>query len=144
MDRRGYLAALSGGTAVSLAGCTAIADAGERVFGDEEYDVGMSRNEFDPAEYEASVGERVVWKNTSGADHTITALDNSLPEGADYFATGGYDDEETAREAWHESRGGRLGPRETYTHIFEVPGTYDYICEPHVGAGMVGTVVVTE
>lgn len=144
MDRRGYLATLSAGTAVALAGCTTLADVGERLSGEEEYDIGMSRNAFDPAEYEVRVGDRVVWKNTSGADHTVTALEDSLPEGADYFATGGYDDEETARGAWHDSRGGRLEPRETFSHTFDVPGSYDYICEPHVGAGMVGTIVVAE
>ncbi len=144
MDRRGYLGTLAGGAVVALAGCTTLADVGERLSGGEEYDVGMSRNAFEPAEYEATVGDRVVWKNTSGADHTITALENSLPEGGKYFATGGFDGEDAAREAWRDSRGGRLEPRGTYGHTFEVPGTYDYVCIPHVAAGMAGTVVVTE
>ena len=144
MNRRVYLATAGSVAATALAGCTALADIGEDVFGGEEYDIGMSRNEFLPDTYEATVGETVVWKNTSEADHTVTARESSLPEGAEYFASGGYEDETTAIEAWHEYRGGGLTTRETYEHTFEVPGTYIYICEPHVVGGMVGEVVVSE
>ncbi|MFP8953534.1 plastocyanin/azurin family copper-binding protein [Natrialbaceae archaeon A-arb3/5] len=145
MNRRAYLAAVGTTASVGLAGCTTALS----IFDDEpcsgdDCDIGMTRNEFVPVEYEATVGETVVWMNTSDADHTITASESSLPEGAEYFATGGYDDEETAIEAWHEYRGGRLETRETYEHTFEIPGTYVYICEPHVGAGMTGSVIVTE
>ncbi|MXV63707.1 halocyanin [Natronorubrum sp. JWXQ-INN-674] len=145
MNRRVYLAAVGTSISAGLAGCSTV----RSVFDDEpcrgdECTIGMSRNEFLPAEYEASVGESVVWKNTSGADHTVTAIEESMPDGATYFATGGYDDEETAREAWHDHTGGRLGPRATFEHTFEIPGRYDYICEPHVKGGMIGTVVVTE
>ncbi|MFP9059307.1 plastocyanin/azurin family copper-binding protein [Natrialbaceae archaeon A-chndr2] len=144
MNRRVYLAAVGSATLTGLAGCTALGDIGEAVLEPSEYDIGMSRNEFLPDEYEATVGETVVWKNTSEADHTITAVERSLPEGASYFSTGDYPDQETATEAWHNHRGGRLGTRDTFEHTFEVPGTYRYICEPHVKGGMVGTVIVTE
>ncbi len=50
-----------------------------RPCGGDGCDVGMTRNEFVPEEYEVRVGETVVWKNTSGADHTVTALENTLP-----------------------------------------------------------------
>ncbi|RQG96657.1 cupredoxin domain-containing protein [Natrarchaeobius chitinivorans] len=145
MNRRVYLAAVGTAASSGLAGCTSILSAFESEPCDgESCDIGMTRNEFVPVEYETTVGEPVVWKNTSGADHTVTALENTLPDGAAYFATGDYEDEETARSAWHEYRGGYLGTRETYEHTFEVPGRYDYICEPHVKGGMVGTVIVTE
>ncbi|AXR78810.1 cupredoxin domain-containing protein [Natrarchaeobaculum sulfurireducens] len=147
MNRRVYLAAVGSGATAGLAGCTSVLS----VFGDDDEfcsgddcDIGMTRNEFVPREYETTVGETVVWKNTSGADHTVTALENQIPDDAEYFASGDYEDEDTAIEAWHDYRGGRLGTRETYAHTFEVPGTYHYICEPHVKADMVGTVVVTE
>ena len=145
MHRRAYLAAVGTAASAGLAGCLSVLSTAEDdpCAGDDCH-IGMSRNEFLPAEYEVAVGETVVWKNTSGADHTITAAENSLPDGAAYFATGGYEDEETAREAWHDERGGRLGTRETFEHTFEVPGTYHYVCIPHERGGMVGTVVVTE
>ena len=31
---------------------------------------------------------------------------------------------------------------ETFTMMFDTPGTYEYYCEPHRGAGMTGTLVV--
>jgi len=31
----------------------------------------------------------------------------------------------------------------SYEHTFEEEGTYEYICEPHVAAGMEGTITVT-
>ncbi|MFC4544400.1 plastocyanin/azurin family copper-binding protein [Halosolutus amylolyticus] len=145
MNRRVLLAALGTGAASGLAGCSSVLSLSEDdPCGGDECDIGMTRNEFLPETYEATVGETVVWKNTSGADHTITALESSLPDGAEYFATGGFEDEETARIAWEGNRGGRLGTRETYEHTFDVPGTYPYICIPHVGGGMVGEIVVTE
>ena len=30
----------------------------------------------------------------------------------------------------------------TYTYIFTIPGSYTYQCDPHVGMGMVGTIIV--
>jgi plastocyanin len=104
----------------------------------------MSRNAFVPDVYEATVGETVRWKNTSGAKHTVTAYEDRMPEEAAYFATGDYESEADAREAWYDSLGGGLGPRETFEHTFDVPGRYSYVCIPHERAGMVGTVVVSE
>ena len=145
MDRRVYLAAVGTAVSAGLAGCSAARSVldGDPCSGDE-CTIGMSRNAFLPDEYEATVGETVVWKNTSGADHTVTALENGIPEEADYFATGGYEDEATARDAWHDRTGGRLAPRDTFEITFDVPGTYDYICIPHVNGGMVGRIVVSE
>ncbi|WP_312909316.1 cupredoxin domain-containing protein [Natronosalvus caseinilyticus] len=144
MHRRVYLATAGSAALAGLAGCTVVGDVGEQVFGEPEYDIGMTRNEFLPAEYETTVGEPVVWKNTSESIHTITAIEGRLPDEAEYFATGGYDDQESAEDAWHDNHGGAIGIRETYEYTFEVPGTYHYICVPHVGGGMVGRVVVTE
>jgi len=144
MDRRTYLATAGSAALVGLAGCTAVAEVSEEVFGSEPYDIGMSRNEFLPDTYEATVGETVVWKNTSEADHTVTAVEATLPDGAAFFATGDYDDQETAEEAWHDHRGGRIGTRDRFEHTFEVAGTYEYVCVPHIYGGMTGRVIVTD
>ncbi len=145
MNRRAYLATIGTATATGLAGCSSALS----VFDDdactgEDCHIGMGRTEFRPESYEASVGDTVVWKNTSEADHTVTAFESRIPDGADYFATGGFEEQAAAYEAWHDDRGGRLGPRDTFEHTFEVPGTYEYVCIPHERAEMMGEIVVTE
>ncbi|WP_254767558.1 cupredoxin domain-containing protein [Salinilacihabitans rarus] len=146
MNRRVYLAALGSAATAGLAGCSALGDigGGNGPCDGHDCDVGMNRNSFLPDRYEVRVGETVVWKNTSEADHTITAYEDAIPDGAAYFATGGFEDEQSAREAWHGERGGRLGTRETFEHTFEIPGTYNYACIPHEIGGMTGQIVVSE
>ncbi|WP_049923024.1 cupredoxin domain-containing protein [Halopiger djelfimassiliensis] len=145
MNRRVYLAAVGTSVSAGLAGCTSTLGVFDsEPCNDDACHIGMTRTDFVPEEYEATVGETVVWKNTSEAIHTVTALETGIPDEAEYFATGGYGDEKTAREGWHEDHGGGLETRETFEYTFEVPGTYDYICIPHVGADMVGRVVVSE
>ncbi|MCU4741822.1 cupredoxin domain-containing protein [Natronoglomus mannanivorans] len=146
MHRRAYVASIGSLAVAGLAGCTALGDVGESVFGETDYDIGMSRNAFDPETYEATVGEPVVWKNTSGADHTVTAYENAIPEDAAYFATGDFETEADARDGWERATGtrGEFNPGETFEHTFEVPGTYHYVCIPHERGGMVGTVVVSD
>jgi plastocyanin len=143
MNRRAFLAATGSLSAAGLAGCFGVG--GEPA---GEYDVGMSSDAFLPEAYPQEgaieVGETVVWKNTGSRTHTVTAYEGALPEGAAYFAAGGFDSEEAAREAW-SSMGGERGAVEsgtTYEHTFEVPGEYRYFCIPHEKTGMVGTITV--
>ena len=142
MHRRRFLerAALVGG---AIGGTTALAGC-STVLGDEEYDVGMVADGYRPAELTASVGETVVWENTSSRVHTVTAYEGGIPEDADYFASGGYDDERTARDEWHANFGGALQTGDQFSHTFEVPGRYDYVCVPHEFGGMYATVFVEE
>lgn len=141
MKRRAFLrtTAFTTGlaTAVSTAGC---------LTGAQEYDVGMQSNAFVPDTIEISVGEEVVWKNTGSRNHTVTAYENSLPDGAEYFASGEHSSEQEARDSWSKQveGGGTMQPDDVFRHTFEVPGTYHYFCIPHEPAGMTGTVVVTE
>jgi plastocyanin len=138
MDRRAFLATTGAGVAAAVSGCLT------RGLSDADFDIGMSQNSFLPDEYEVPVGETVVWGNNGSRGHTVTAYERLLPEGADYFASGGYEDLETARNDWHSQGGGNIPPGETYEHTFEVPGRYGYLCIPHEPSGMVGTVVVTD
>ena len=136
--RRQFLAATGTAVTASLAGCaTSLASSGE-------FDVGMTAVAFDPPTVTVEVGDEVVWRNTSSRGHTVTAYESGIPEDAAFFASGGYDDVETARTAYHNSLGGLIDSGETYAHTFDVPGEYAYFCVPHEQAGMVGTIVVEE
>lgn len=144
MQRRGYLAAVGTATAATLAGCSSLLSSfDDDPCAGEDCHIGMSRTEFHPDVYEVSVGDTVVWQNTSEADHTVTAYEDLIPEDAEYFASGGYESQTAAYEAW-DDRGGRLGTRDTFEHTFEVPGSYEYFCIPHEGAEMIGEIVVSE
>ena len=149
MHRRAFIASGSALAATALAGCIgpSLADA--------DYDIGMASNAFapqDPVEdaarptHVAAVGDTVVWGNTDSRKHTVTAFESSVPDAADYFASGGFDSEPAAREAWKQSLqgGGNIVPGETYAVTFDVPGQYHYFCIPHEDAGMAGKVVVEE
>ncbi|WP_340099431.1 plastocyanin/azurin family copper-binding protein [Salinibaculum salinum] len=138
MDRRTFLQSAAGiGATVTVAGC--IGGSAD----DGNYDIGMSTVAFTPANLEVQPGTTVVWKNTSKQGHTVTAYEDEIPSEADYWATGGYDSESKAREAWRGSAGGRLGQGETYEREFTVPGTHAYVCIPHEQSGMAGVVTVT-
>jgi plastocyanin len=103
-------------------------------------EVGMTGSHaFDPKEITIDAGETVTWVNDSSEAHTVTAIEDSLPEGADYFATGGFDSEEEARDGVSD---GLLTGGETFEVTFDEPGTYRYVCIPHESNGMEGTVVV--
>lgn len=95
--------------------------------------VGMTNTmKFKADTVRINVGETVMWENSSLLAHSVTAdpsestIDESaeLPEGAEPFNSG------------------MMDPEETFSHTFEVPGTYKYFCIPHEGAKMVGWVIV--
>ena len=137
MRRRRFIAAAGSGVTLSVVGCLGLSA------GEEDWDVGMTAQAFRPYEVTTTVGEEVVWQNTSSRDHTVTAYEDTLPEGATYFATGGFESEAAAREAWDGSNGA-ISNGQRFAHTFEVPGEYSYFCIPHEKAGMVGTVIVEE
>jgi plastocyanin len=133
--RRRFLATAGAVGATGLAGCTAAGSG-------DDFDVGMTAVAFDPLEVTVAVGDEVVWRNTSSRGHTVTAYEARIPEGATYFATGGFDSQRAAFDAWNDGLRGMLDGGETFAHTFETPGTHHYYCIPHEQAGMVGRVVV--
>ncbi|WP_256687440.1 cupredoxin domain-containing protein [Halococcus qingdaonensis] len=138
MNRRAFLTA-SVGVAVGLTGC--IGSSREQ----PDYDIGMSSSDFLPEDdFEPRVGEPVVWYNTGSRTHTVTAYQSRIPDAATFFASGGFDGEGAAREAWNTGGGGGIASGETYKHTFEVAGTYNYFCIPHEPTGMVGKFTVVE
>ncbi|MWG33370.1 cupredoxin domain-containing protein [Halomarina oriensis] len=144
MKRRTFLTTVAGVTTTALAGC--IGSSLPQPASD--YDVGMSHHSYLPEAVEVRVGETVVWGNSGSRGHTVTAYGGEIPEGAAYFASGGFEDEDAARDAWNanpsQPEGGLIAPGETFEHTFEMPGTYGYVCIPHEPQGMVGTVTVVE
>lgn len=96
---------------------------------------------FEPQRLTVTVGEEVTWTNESAESHTVTAYEDELPSGADYFASGGASSEVQARD---ELGQGLLGEGETFEITFDRPGTYSYFCIPHEDVGMLGTIVVEE
>jgi plastocyanin len=92
--------------------------------------VAMSGFSFEPASVRVMAGDTVEWRNKSYFTHTVTAdparfpNDVSIPAGAMPFESG------------------RIPPGELFRHTFVTPGTYKYVCTPHVDLGMAGTVIV--
>lgn len=100
---------------------------------DPDVTVGMTNlMTFEADTVRIEVGETVRWENTSMLAHSVTAdpsestVEGSakLPEGAETFNSG------------------MMDPEETFSHTFDVPGTYKYFCMPHEGANMFGWVIV--
>ena len=87
---------------------------------------------YEPAAVTISAGQAVRFSNTSALIHTVTAdpsramlADNvRLPSGAAVFDSGD------------------IAPGESFTWTFTEPGEYRYICIPHEGAAMMGTIMV--
>ena len=143
MDRRTFLAGSASVVAVGLSGCSALRD-GSASAERSEYDIGMGSAFFRPAEFEISSGETVVWRNTGNRKHTVTTYEDQIPDEADFFASGGFDSEEAAREGWMGGFEGSIDAGQTFEVTFEIPGEYHYFCIPHEPEGMVGKIVVTE
>ena len=96
---------------------------------------------FDPSSLTVKVGDTVTWTNDAKDAHTVTTEQDSLPAGAAYFASGGANTEEAAREGVAV---GLIGEGQTYQMTFLTPGTYRYFCIPHESQGMRGSIVVEE
>jgi plastocyanin len=138
MQRRAFLAAAGTGTLASLAGCSLVGGASEG-------DVEMIKNAYRPQRIEVAAGDSLTWVNNGSRGHSITAYEDTLPEGATYWASGGFESEDAVRSAFASAEPwGNVPPGESWTYTFETPGEHPYFCIPHERAGMVGTVVVTE
>ncbi len=87
--------------------------------------------EFKPAKLTVRVGDTVEWRNVSSFGHTVTAdaaramyaSNVALPEGVKPFN--------------FSVRGAQ-----SVRYRFDKPGLYRYVCLPHEGSGMMGTIEV--
>ncbi|MFT4890458.1 MAG: plastocyanin [Halobacteriales archaeon] len=83
---------------------------------------------FEPEEIEITPGTTVRWVWESD-NHNIVV--GEQPEDASWEGTPG-----PASKTYNTGY--------TYTHTFETTGTYNYWCQPHKAAGMIGDVVVRQ
>lgn len=79
---------------------------------------------FDPIGLAVEEGTTVEWTISSG-DHSSTAYEERIPSNADSWDSGILTED-----------------GESFSHTFDVEGTYDYYCTPHQSAGMVARIVV--
>ncbi len=83
-------------------------------------------NNFLPGALTIEAGTEVVWDNIGRNDHDVTPVDD------------------LAAATWGV-KADAFAPKDTYSHVFDQPGTYAYFCTIHgtAKAGMIGTIVVT-
>ena len=79
-------------------------------------------NSFNPSNLIIAVGDTVTWTNTGGM-HNVNGNQSTFASNPASF-------------------GNSLGSGWTYSHVFSIPGIYDYQCDPHAGMGMVGSILV--
>jgi plastocyanin len=101
----------------------------------------QSGQRFEPEVLTVDAGETVTLVNESEDAHTVTAYENEIPEAASYFSSGGFANENEARD---DLAGGLLSAGEKFDVRFEMPGTYQYFCIPHEDSGMTGRIVVEQ
>ncbi|MGH7822076.1 MAG: plastocyanin/azurin family copper-binding protein [Candidatus Binatia bacterium] len=90
--------------------------------------------QFVPAVVAVPAGTTVEWQGVLLAHTVTTAEGPQLLSGVANDPTNTDGDPDTFR---HD-----LPMGATVQHTFQNPGTFHYFCEPHVGMGMIGTVIV--
>ena len=86
------------------------------------HDVTASGSSFSPSNLTITVGDEVVWTNTSGS-HSVDGLISKFPSNPESF-------------------GNAVGTGWIYKFTFNTVGTYDYQCDIHGPMGMTGKITV--
>jgi plastocyanin len=81
---------------------------------------------FQPNKVEINAGDTVTWVNNKLAPHNVVFEKAPAEASAAAFS--------------HKQLA--FSPGESFSQTFDAPGEYTYYCEPHRGAGMVGTITV--
>ncbi|EMA24811.1 plastocyanin/azurin family copper-binding protein [Haloarcula argentinensis] len=97
---------------------------------------------YEPKKIQVEAGTTVTFENVGSIGHTVTAYEDKLPDGADYFASGGFDSQQAAKDGYSNGQEGNIPKGESYEVTLETTGTYEYYCIPHEMNGMVGTIKV--
>ena len=80
---------------------------------------------FVPDILKIAPGDRVTWVNEADEEHDVVTFPDGFPRGAEGF------------QSPIMTQAG-----ERFSHQFDVPGTYEYHCIPHLPMGMKGVVIV--
>lgn len=94
------------------------------IFANAQITVTASGISFSPADITISVGETVEWDNINGF-HNVNGNQSTFPGNPESFFSGA-----PANAPW------------SFSHTFNIAGSYDYRCDLHFGMGMVGTITV--
>mgnify|MGYP001285053951 FL=1 len=96
-------------------------------------------NSFRPVDFEIAAGTEVMFDNRGRNDHNI--LPDTIKDDAGLTALLATD---TSPTAWGVASTDFV-PGDTYSHLFNAPGVYNYYCSIHgaPGAGMYGTLTVS-
>jgi plastocyanin len=96
-------------------------------------------NSYRPLDFEIAAGTEVIFDNRGRNDHNI--LPDTITDDAGLIALLASDPSPTA---WGVASTDFV-PGDSYSHLFNVAGTYNYYCSIHgaPGAGMYGTLVVS-
>jgi plastocyanin len=153
VSRRGFLRATAGAAGVaSASGAAAAAEEEEggegNTGGGETHTVEMTDGlAFEPDSLTVAPGDEVVFENVGEQGHSVTAYEDSIPEGADYWASGGFDSEQAARDAYSAAGTtadtGNVPGGESWSYTFETEGVHEYFCIPHEAGQMVGEIEVS-
>lgn len=92
--------------------------------GQTSHAVSVSSYVFSPGELTIVGGDTVIWTNYEGS-HNVNGKQSTFPSNPESF-------------------GNDVGTGWVFSHVFTMPGTYDYRCDPHSSLGMVGKVIVEE
>lgn len=107
------ITAFAAGCSQQTSGSTEITASGELGI---KTDVEIKDFKFNPQTVTIPAGTTVIWTNNDSTDHTVLST------------TG------------NEIDSGTISPGETFAHMFNDPGTYEYHCSIHTT--MVGKVIV--
>lgn len=141
--RRRFVRTVSMIGVASLAGCAGSGDGADTEGGSTETDTPTAtptptptprpervlvgpdaQNVFEPDSLEITAGTTVtfVWRSSGHSLVVDSQPENAAWEGVSETRSSGYE----------------------HSHTFDVPGTYEFYCEPHRTFGMEGTITVTE
>jgi plastocyanin len=79
----------------------------------------MEDDRFNPKSLKIKAGQTVTWVNKGADWHSVASFDGSFESD-------------------------QISPGQTFSHTFDTPGIYKFICKHHARQGMIGEIIVTE